>query len=739
MSLFVTRPIRISSIAITVCLLFGWGTITRAQKPAETPKQDDSVVRINTELVQSPVMVFDKQGHFVDALQREQFELRIDGRPQAISFFERVTAGSANEERKYQAARKGSLTTAEPKSSGTTYGRTVFFFIDDLHLSSDSVNRLRKALLDFIENSMGQNDRAIVTTASGQLGFLQQLTDNKDVLRIAVERLKYRQFFNPDENRPPMSPYQAMAIEANDSRVISSFVEMLIRDGGLSMQQQMPDMPGNKNQAATKQMFSETVRRQAELSIRSRARNTLTQYSAVSAASLKALEYLMASTTQLPGSKLIVLFSDGFLMNSQIAGEQQKLHDITSAAMRAGAIIYSIQASGLGTAAPDSRAPVRFGPDMSPPGQSGLGEDTATQAPLYTLAVDTGGRALFNSNSMEGGIKQAVDETSEYYLIAWRPETAEQRSDTFRQIQITIKNHPELTVRVQKGYVSPAKSSATDAAVRPLPNDSQQANKPQAAEEKIREVLSAPYPVADLPTSVSVSFLDAPNEGEQIMVASEISTEAVGQPGPIDLVGIVLNDEGKSVWTFREKLPRDSAAAKSVSQITQIKIKPGLYQVRVAARDQMSGVTGSAAQWILVPDLSARRIALSSLLIGDRAPESAGTKSTSEQRVPLSISHRFTRDSRLRFMTYIYNAAPGQGKTAPEVTIQMRLMRDDKAVFTGPLVKVGTEGLDDLARLPYAAELLLRTLPSGRYALLVTATDAVTKASAMQRVKFSIE
>src|SRR5215831_10796125 len=63
---------------------------TTPQKPADT--QPD-VIRVNTELVQTDVTVFDKQGHFVDGLRSEQFALKIDSKPAAISFFERVTSG----------------------------------------------------------------------------------------------------------------------------------------------------------------------------------------------------------------------------------------------------------------------------------------------------------------------------------------------------------------------------------------------------------------------------------------------------------------------------------------------------------------------------------------------------------------------------------------------------------------------------------------------------------------------
>ena len=58
-----------------------------AQQPQN---QNPDVIRVNTSLVQTDVMVFDKQGKFVDDLKREQFVLKVDGKPREISFFERV-------------------------------------------------------------------------------------------------------------------------------------------------------------------------------------------------------------------------------------------------------------------------------------------------------------------------------------------------------------------------------------------------------------------------------------------------------------------------------------------------------------------------------------------------------------------------------------------------------------------------------------------------------------------------
>src|SRR5688500_13545231 len=67
-------------------------------KPSSAQNTPDEVVKITTELVQTDVMVFDKQGKFVDGLKADQFELRVDGKPQPIAFFEKIRAGTVNEE-----------------------------------------------------------------------------------------------------------------------------------------------------------------------------------------------------------------------------------------------------------------------------------------------------------------------------------------------------------------------------------------------------------------------------------------------------------------------------------------------------------------------------------------------------------------------------------------------------------------------------------------------------------------
>src|SRR5262245_41380227 len=190
--------------------LFGLACLTLAvvsapaqTKPSSAPEQDD-VVRVNTDLVQTDVMVFDKKGRFVDGLQADQFALKVDNKPQTVSFFERVTSGKASAQQS-----KPVSGNEEPanKSTSVVRGRIVIFFVDDLHLAPSSLDRTRKALTEFVDHGMTENDEVAITSSSGQIGFLQQFSNDRRALLSAVARLNYKANPKLDMDNPPMSEY----------------------------------------------------------------------------------------------------------------------------------------------------------------------------------------------------------------------------------------------------------------------------------------------------------------------------------------------------------------------------------------------------------------------------------------------------------------------------------------------------------------------------------------------------
>src|SRR5260370_28053161 len=232
-----------------------------AQVQSPTPAPGDDVVRVNADLVQTDVMVFDKQGNFVDGLKPDQFVLKIDGKQREISFFDRILAGSRNVEAQLAAARGNARVPSRPGSRAVPLdrGRTVFFFIDDLHLSPSSINSTRKLLLRYTDREMRQNDDVAIVSASGQIGFLQQLTDDKAVLHAAVQRLTSRPYDVRDMEYPRMSESQALAIERNDDDVLTYFVDALVKQDPQLPRGNAPDHTRDRAQQILQEAASITT------------------------------------------------------------------------------------------------------------------------------------------------------------------------------------------------------------------------------------------------------------------------------------------------------------------------------------------------------------------------------------------------------------------------------------------------------------------------------------------------
>lgn len=693
------------------------------QQPAQTAgEQSEDVVRIRTELVQTDVTVLDKEGRFVDNLSRDQFELTVDGKPRPISFFDRIVAGSASEEAQIAAARGAASSGARGGTSAgiSDRGRTIFFFADDFHLSPESVTRTRAMLARFVERELGQNDHAAIASASGQIGFLQQLTDNRAVLSAAIARLNTRSRAVRDGERPVMTEYQALKIEDYDRDAEGYFVDRILHDN-----------PGIGREAAVNMVHS-------------RARNMLTVGSSITKNTLGSLLGLVRNSEALPGRKILFFLSDGFFIDDRESDISHLLLRVAEAARRAGVVIYSIDSRGLISGLPDASTDVPF--DLTGRlSRVNMGELSASQDGLNALAADTGGRMFLNSNALDAAVTRALAESSIYYLLAWRPEENERRGTKPHHVAVAIRDRHDLVVMTRRTFSEAAQEVAdTGRAKR------KKGGAPAAPVDELRETLLAAYESRALPVALELGYFQTPQDGLVLSVwaqaqptVSEAEPAGSQDPAPIELAGMVLNDRGQAGASFRQQLKLVPAGGGSSSSVAfysfELRLKPGLYQVRVAARDTRSGRTGSATQWIEIPDLKDGRLALGNLLLGGSTPTRAAgdPQPASLQPVTLSVDHRFLRSSRLRFITSIYNAAGGG--TPPDLALQVQVFRNNQPVITAPLKKVSTEGVTDPARVPFAAEVSLEALPAGSYVLQVTAIDRKAKASAAQRTRFEIE
>ena len=563
---------RFRFLALVIGLVFSQQSF--AQVKTQTPPDD--VISVKTELVQTDLTVVDKRGHFVDGLTANDFELRVDSKPQPLSFFEKVSAGSVDEEKQLTAARKGDKAALaklqKTSASATDRGRVVFFFVDDLHLTSDGLTRARSVITHFVENKMTAKDRVAVVSTSGQIGFLQQLTDNKAVLREAISRLNSK--YNPETTA---SKVTISEVDAN----------LVANQGDSGLFAYLMDATMKEFQTTALNAYTIVTNRVHQINAQSRIAELDT---------LSRLESFMRSTTPLKGRKLLFFISDGFVVDAKRSNGSDVMRRVANEAARNGVVIYSLgtRANTFGSGIDVSKNDY---PDFSPrtAGRS-LAESKMPQAPLETLAEETGGRSYLNASGLDDGVVEALAESSAYYLLAWRPDSENQRTGK-SQIKVVVKGRPDLRVRMRRHFFDFRESTKAQATA-PTPND-------------LRIALASLYPRRDLPAGVAASFVNTADKGTVLNVSMQIDgnflsfEESGKQQAIVDVLGVAIDDRGK-FSTFSQKLdiPREVVFAKddhSIKWNQALSLPSGLYQVRIAVRDRQNGRTGSAMTWIEIP------------------------------------------------------------------------------------------------------------------------------------------
>ena len=130
--------------------------------------------------------------------------------------------------------------------------------------------------------------------------------------------------------------------------------------------------------------------------------------------------------------------------------------------------------------------------------------------------------------------------------------------------------------------------------------------------------------------------------------------------------------------------------------------------MRAAVIDSFSSKVGTASQFIEVPDVSQKRLTLSSIFLGGQEREA--------DRV-------FTAGAPLDYEYQIFNARMN-GENRPDIEIETRIFRDGKEVYAGSPLALGKADFSDPVRVRAGGHMRLASqLAAGDYVLQVIVTD----------------
>jgi VWFA-related protein len=391
-------------------------------------------------------------------------------------------------------------------------------------------------------------------------------------------------------------------------------------------------------------------------------------------------------------------------------------HDLYRDAQRASVNIYPVDPSKLGEL------------DNERAMTASMGDGTRLVAArshdfLRALASNTGGIAIVEPNDLGPGVRQVLQDTGTYYVLGYQPPDGKSEG---RARKVTVKvTRPGVTVRTRAGYFSPRKE------------------KPVSTSD-IDRALGGLLPASDVEMRVAAAPFAAIGRPGATVALVVALTQPPGIEGSrlreqLDLAVSAYDTEGGLKGRWRDGISltlRPGPVEVAYEVLSQLDLKPGKYQLRVAARSAARERAGSVHYDLEVPDFTKRAVVLSGLVLSaDPAPPMA-TPDRLGRLLPVvpTTLRRFTTSGRTEAFARVYRNDKASSPIA--LTSSVTRAEGGEAAFeaTETLAADRFEGRAADFRL----ELPVPRLAPGRYILAVEAKGP-SGAAARRVVAFQVD
>ena len=650
-----------------------------------------------TQLVVETVAARDKNGNPIEGLTEKDFVITEDGASQKIRFFEfqKLQASQpapvipATERiEPFPRLTRMQITSYKPGDANYRNRRLLALYFDLTAMPVTDQLRAFQAAKTFVRTRMTGNDLlAILAFTSGSVQILQDFTEDRGKLLGVIETL----IVGEDENAPV----------ANDDASKS--------DTGAAFGQ---------NDSEFNIFFTDRQ--------------------------LAALQTAASMLGRLNEKKSLIYFASGLRLNG--VNNQAQLHATINAAVRAGVSFWPIDARGL-----VAQAPLGDATRGSPGGlamYTGAAANAVTanlqrtQDTLWTLAADTGGKALLDSNDLSQGIVRAQQSVASYYILGYYP-TNTNLDGKFRKVKITLADGRDATLEYRQGYYAGKDFSKFTSADR---------------ERHLEDALMLPDPVTELTIAMEIAYFQLNRAEYFVDVAVKIPGSELtlakrrgADRTTIDFIGEIKDEFGSTITNLRDKVDiklSETVAAEFAKRPIEygsgFTLLPGRYKIKFLARDAVTGRMGTYEMPFVIPNLNKeqRRIPISSVVLSSHRVDMkdalfnvAKDKAQREQASnPLvyegaklipSVTRVFSTSKEM----YVYLQAYQQTDPEP-LFAYVTLYRDGAKTFeTAP--SVAEPPLEARLRtLPLRFAFSLEKLPPGEYLCQVTVLGPNSKKAA---------
>jgi VWFA-related protein len=545
-------------------------------------------------LVPVRVVVHDSSGHAVENLQKDDFQVKQDGKLQFITHFSLETPGSAAKQvargeaialppdpNSYSltdsAAGDAAKSGAAPTGSLAMPSRFVALLFDDAHLNTGDLTQSKLAAMRFIESSVKPNQRLAVFTVSGrnQVDF----TDDHAKIREAITHMipTPAGAYDPTTEHDclQISYYQADLIQnKNDSQALAAATEdalacaIVQRD---SSGQQGSQQAAQAQQQQANMLVATTVAENVS------AGEINTQYV------VRRLTEVVRRVSALPGQRSIVLVSPGFLTSTY----EYQVSEVIDKANRSNIFINTLDARGLYTVDPigdiSQPPPVRANPATAGMSlQYRIAEQQVQSEVLSDLAYGTGGFYFRNNNDLDAGFRTTAAEPEVSYLLAFVPSDLK-NDGKFHSISVKLTTKEKYTVQARRGFFAPKRGETPE----------------QLAKQDIEDALFSQEEQQSLPIQLHLQYYKSDAANAKLSVLTHVDLTRVGFEKSqgrnwdnLTIVAALFDRNGNFITGTEQTLElrlKDATLARldqtGVTVKTNFDVKPGGYLVRLVVRD----------------------------------------------------------------------------------------------------------------------------------------------------------
>jgi VWFA-related protein len=626
---------------------------TKAQGPPPTfPAQ--------VEQVTVDVVVTDGKGQPVTDLKKANLEVYEDGVRQAIASFDMFQvptppAGTAGPAETPPPLPQLSANTGEEERRG----RTFVVVFDDVHLTASTAQRSKAAVAEFLRKETREGDRVTLLAPGGGVWWTARMEAGRGELLDLVKRLEGKVL--PETRRDWLSDYEAMRIHVFRDNMILDRVQRRFETYGLAtmtqQSQHVRDLMAVEDPVVTS--------RAAEVYFAATARNHVT---------LGAMQRALEALATVKGRKSLILVSDGFIYDTQLA-EFKRLID---ASRRVNTTIYFLNSRGL-EGLPDALTAEYS--TMLPQEDLGFAfsQDAEATEGSSSLAADSGGFTIRNSNDLAGGLKRISDETRAYYLVGYNP-TNTARDGAFRKIEVKVLGRRGLVVRARKGYYAPS-----DKPTAPPPRP--------GTDPVLQAAVDSPYELEDLPLRMTHFIREETALDEaRVFLAADVDIRRLGfqdkdgqSVGALQYLMVAYHRDSGQFFRFDQKLdlrlPPDVRGELSrtwLPIVHEFELRSGHYRAKIVVRDNTTGRLATVIHDFEVPDLKPFRV--STPVLSDLRESAENGKPG--DRLAIMARRDFPQGASLFCQLDVYRAVKEETSGLPRVSMSYEARRSDGTLLT---------------------------------------------------------